>query len=151
MKQLIIAVDFDGTIIEHNFPNIGKPIPYAIEALKILKAAGHKTILWTCREDSPQGNYLTDAIEYCRNNGVEFDAVNDNIKPYEDHLYTNSRKVYANLYIDDKNRIDRYVDWIDILRDIFKDLNKSEIIKLFSIQQKTSIIDNYDNIPYPNA
>ncbi len=115
MKPLIISVDFDGTIIEHNFPEIKTPIPYAIEALKLIKASGHKLILWTCREDIPERNYLSEAIEYCTKNGVEFDAINDNVKPYEDHLYTNSRKVYANLYIDDKNRIDRKVDWLEIL------------------------------------
>lgn len=115
---MIITIDFDGCIVEHKFPEIGKPIPYAIEAIKVIKAAGHQIILWTCREDVPQRNVLTEAIKYCKQNGIEFDAINDNIKPYEDHLYTNCRKVYANLYIDDKNRIDKKIDWVEILREL---------------------------------
>ncbi|HAQ21131.1 MAG TPA: hypothetical protein DCR40_18140 [Prolixibacteraceae bacterium] len=100
---MILAIDFDGTIAVDRFPEIGKPIPQAFDTLSHFKAAGHKLILWTCREDSPGRKYLTEAIEFCRNYGIEFDAVNDNLPdaPFCDK--GNSRKVYADYYIDDKS------------------------------------------------
>ena len=99
---MIIAVDFDGTIVQHDFPNIGKPIPNAIETLINLRKCGHKLILWSCRENNQHGTWLDEAIEYCKSKGLEFDAVNDNLQPYGSYLYTNCRKIYADLYIDDK-------------------------------------------------
>ncbi len=112
-KDVRIAVDFDGTIVRHEFPAIGEPNPGAIECLKACKAIGAKIILWTMRSDGQEaGDVLTDAIEYCRNNGVEFDAVNEGIG---DREWTKSNKAYANIYIDD-NAVgcpisDGMVDW----------------------------------------
>ena len=99
---MIIAIDFDGTLVQHKFPEIGEPIEGAFEVLKIMKNDGHKLILWTCRTDVPAGNFLTQAVEFCKSKGIEFDAINDNIQPYQDNIYTNCRKVYADLYLDDK-------------------------------------------------
>jgi hypothetical protein len=68
-EQPIISVDFDGTIVEHDFPRIGKPLPEAFEVLRELKEAGFKLILWTCREDHNRliaQRYLTHAVEFCR-------------------------------------------------------------------------------------
>lgn len=102
-KPMIIAVDFDGTIVEHKFPEIGAPIPLAIECLKKLKLLGHKLILWTCRSDDDptfeNRKLLTEAVEYCRQMGVEFDAVNKNIGEFSE---LPSPKIYADLYIDDR-------------------------------------------------
>lgn len=102
---MIIAIDFDGTIVNDAFPEIGKPIWQAFESLYAFKREGHKLILWTCREDAPDRKYLTEAVEFCRERGIVFDAVNDNIpgSPFS-HL-GNARKIYADCYIDDKSRL----------------------------------------------
>ena len=71
---MIIAVDFDGTIVEHRYPHIGKEIPFAIVTLKQLQAEHHQLILWTVRE----GKLLDEAVEFCRERGLEFYAVNSN-------------------------------------------------------------------------
>lgn len=92
---MIIAVDFDGTIVESNFPWIGPAYPQALNFLRQWKRKKHKLILWTCRD----GQHLNDAVQFCRDQGIEFDAINDNIRKYYGN---NSRKVWADLYVDDK-------------------------------------------------
>lgn len=95
---MTIAVDFDGTIVTHEYPRIGKPIPFAIETLKKLQTEQHLIILWTVRE----GELLEEAVEYCRAKGLEFYAVNSNYpEQLEDYIFP--RKVTADLYIDDRN------------------------------------------------
>lgn len=103
-------IDFDGTIVEHKFPEIGQPLPYAFEVLRTLKAAGNKLILWTCREDSPRRKYLTEAVEFCLANGVVFDAVNEALPNdfREDGL---KRKPHAHYHIDDHNFPRTDIDW----------------------------------------
>ena len=94
---MVIAVDFDGTIVEHAYPKIGKDIPFAFEVLKMLQQDRHQLILWTIRE----GDMLQEAVEYCRSKGLEFYAVNNS---YPDKLeLMGSRKVNADLFIDDRN------------------------------------------------
>jgi hypothetical protein len=93
-----IAVDFDGTIVEHMYPRIGKPMPFAFETLKELQSLGHDLILWTYRA----GKELEEAIEFCKKNGLEFYAINESY-PYEEFDDTVSRKIYADIYIDDRN------------------------------------------------
>jgi hydroxymethylpyrimidine pyrophosphatase-like HAD family hydrolase len=94
-----IAVDFDGTIVEHKYPKIGKLMPFAIETLIELQKQGYQLILWTYRA----GKYLDEAVEFCKERGLEFYAVNKN-NPDEILDETNtSRKIYADLYIDDRN------------------------------------------------
>ena len=97
---MIIAVDFDGTIVTHNYPRIGKPIPFAIETLKKLQADGHQLILWSVRE----GELLQEAVDYCQQKGLEFYAVNASF-PEEKQLSTadTPRKIIADIYIDDRN------------------------------------------------
>ena len=96
----IWAIDFDGTLTSGNkFPNIGKPNVSLIELLKMAKLQGVRLILWTSRE----GNYLNDAIEWCKDHGLEFDAVNDNLPEKIEHMGYNSRKIVANLFIDDRS------------------------------------------------
>ena len=74
---MTIAVDFDGTIVEHKYPKIGKEIPFAIDTLLALAAEGHKLILWTSRD----GELLDEALEFCRERGLEFYAINSNYPP----------------------------------------------------------------------
>ena len=96
---MTIAVDFDGTIVTHEYPNIGKPIPFAIETLKKLQIEGHhQLILWTCRE----GELLQEAIDYCASKGLEFYSVNSNF-PEENADIVRARKLEAELFIDDRN------------------------------------------------
>lgn len=98
-SRLTIAVDFDGTIVEHCYPDIGAPCPGAFEWLRELKRCGVKLILYTMRSDtSKDGPTLTQAVEFCRTHGIEFDHVNEN--PSQ-KTWTTSPKVYAHLYIDD--------------------------------------------------
>ncbi len=93
-----IAVDFDGTIVEHEYPKIGKPKLFAFEALRDLQKRGHQLILWTVRT----GELLEEAVEFCRQNGVEFYAVNKNY-PEEEYIEgVTSRKILADIYIDDR-------------------------------------------------
>ena len=95
---MIIAVDFDGTIVQHKYPKIGKEIPFAIKTLKLLQEKGHKIILWTYRS----GDELEDAVKFCNKKGLVFYAVNSN---YDGEEFDNfiSRKIYADVYIDDRN------------------------------------------------
>lgn len=95
---MTIAVDFDGTIVEHRYPEIGKERTFAIETLKMLQKQGHLLILWTYRS----GRELDAAVEYCRSRGLVFYAVNSNY-PEEVFDGSNSRKIIADVYIDDRN------------------------------------------------
>lgn len=102
---MILAIDFDGTLAEHEFPDIGREVPGAFDWLKKFQAAGAKLILWTMRSDGrtadgskENGPVLTEAVEWCRERGVEFWGVNGN--PGQSS-WTQSPKAYAHLYIDD--------------------------------------------------
>ena len=104
---MTIAVDFDGTIVEHRYPKIGKEIPFATQTLRMLIADRHKLILWSVRE----GKLLEEAVGWCRERGIEFYAVNKDF-PEED-LEKNqhfSRKLKADIWIDDRN-IGGLPDW----------------------------------------
>jgi hydroxymethylpyrimidine pyrophosphatase-like HAD family hydrolase len=95
---MIIAVDFDGTIVKHKYPSIGKEIPFAIKTLTLLQQKGHKIILWTYRS----GKHLEEAVKFCEKRGLIFHAVNHDYEGEEfDNTY--SRKIYADVYIDDRN------------------------------------------------
>jgi len=104
---MTIAVDFDGTIVEHRYPEIGKELPFATQTLRMLIEDRHKLILWSVRE----GKLLEDAVEWCRQRGVEFYAVNKDF-PEEDVSKNKSfsRKLKADVWIDDRN-IGGLPDW----------------------------------------
>lgn len=93
-----IAVDFDGCLHDGKWPEIGRPNYAAIGLLLNLQADGDKVILWSCRS----GADLEEAVAWCRNRGLRFDAVNDNLPEHIEHFGNNSRKVYADEYWDDK-------------------------------------------------
>ena len=97
-KGLIIAVDFDGTIVEDGYPGIGQERLFAFETLKRLQADGHRLILWTYRH----GKKLDEAVAFCLENGITFYAVNQSF-PEEDFKNDVSRKIHADLFIDDRN------------------------------------------------
>jgi hypothetical protein len=98
--SLIIAVDFDGTIVEDRYPEIGKPMLFAIDTLKKMQADGHRLILWTYRS----GRKLQEAVDFMKGQGIEFYAVNRSFPEEPDNLDENtSRKIAADLFIDDRN------------------------------------------------
>ncbi len=95
---MLIAVDFDGTIVEHKYPEIGEEIPFAIETLKLIQTElKHALILWTVRE----GDLLEAAIKYCRERGLYFYAINQN-EPGS-RSTNQPRKLMADMFIDDRN------------------------------------------------
>lgn len=97
--MLTIAVDFDGTIVTHEYPRIGKDIPFAIETLLKIQNDFHAClVLWTVRE----GKELAEAVAYCKSRGLEFHAVNNNY-PEEKQTDKQPRKLKADLFIDDRN------------------------------------------------
>jgi hypothetical protein len=98
LRGIKIAVDFDGTIVEHAYPEIGKEKLFAFQTLKEFNKMGANLILWTFRT----GKELDEAVEFCKKNGVEFYAVNKNY-PEEVFDETISRKINADIFIDDKN------------------------------------------------
>ena len=98
-KYTIYAVDFDGTLCEDSWPDIGKPNCILIPALLELKANGDKLILWTCRT----GDLLVKAVAWCKKQGLEFDAINENLPEMIGQVGSESRKVFADIYIDDKS------------------------------------------------
>jgi len=96
--SLVIAIDFDGTIVEHRYPFIGKIRPFAFETLEALQVKGHRLILWSHRS----GQKLEEAVKFCGSHGIEFYAVNKNF-PEEKWDENDSRKILADIYIDDRN------------------------------------------------
>ncbi len=95
---MVIAVDFDGCLCKNLWPEIGEPnVPLIEDPVKIRKD-GARIVLWTCRE----GELLEKAVNWCRERGLEFDAVNDNTEEQKAHFGNNCRKVGADMYIDDK-------------------------------------------------
>jgi hypothetical protein len=106
MKQLVIAVDFDGTLCEYAFPKIGNQTEQQknlLDLLIALKQKGHYLILWTNRGDTDELKCLSEAIEWCKNQGLEFDQVNNNNPEREANKKSGySRKILADYYIDDK-------------------------------------------------
>lgn len=108
-----IAVDFDGTIVEHEYPAIGKEKLFAFRTLKELEKKGARLILWTYRT----GRELDEAVEYCLQNGIEFYAVN---KSYPEEILTDtqSRKIDADIFIDDRN-VGGFPGWSEVWQILF--------------------------------
>lgn len=98
MNSKIIAVDFDGTLCENKWPEIGEANEDLILYLRNLQSTGMKIVLWTCRV----GERLNEAIRWCHAQGLVFDAVNENVPEVLQWMGGDSRKIYADVYIDDK-------------------------------------------------
>lgn len=111
MNFKVIAVDFDMTLAKTDFPTILKPNDSLIRLLKNQQRLGNKVILWTCR----CGKDLEAAVEWCKEQGLIFDAINDNVPEAIERFGDNSRKIYADYYIDDKNvQLHIPLDWFDV-------------------------------------
>lgn len=121
---MVIAIDFDGTIVEHRYPEIGKEIPFSVETLKMLQQDRHKLILWTVRE----GHLLDEAVQWCKERGLEFYAVNRDYpeESREDRGF--SRKLKADMFIDDRN-LGGLPDWGLIYRIIKEKVSFEEIYR----------------------
>jgi hydroxymethylpyrimidine pyrophosphatase-like HAD family hydrolase len=133
-KNIKIAVDFDGTIVEHDYPKIGKEKLFAFQTLKELEKLGAQIILWTFRT----GKELEEAIEFCRKNGIEFYAVNNN---YPEEIFdgTISRKINADIFIDDKN-VGGFPGWSEIWQMLNPyDLQQKEAEKRLASERKDII------------
>ena len=121
---MVIAVDFDGTIVEHKYPEIGDELPFATSTLRMLIEQRHRLILWTVR----RGKLLDEAVEWCRQHGVEFYAVNKNFP--EEVLEGNGcyGKINAELFIDDCN-LGGLPDWGVIYKMITENKEWQDIYK----------------------
>lgn len=121
---MTIAIDFDGTIVEHRYPRIGREIPFAIETLKKLQKENHRLILWSVRE----GRLLDEAVQYCRERGLEFYAVNSNYAEETKESQHYSRKLQADMFIDDRN-VGGLSDWGTIYSMVHDKLTYEDIFR----------------------
>jgi hypothetical protein len=108
-EKKTIAIDFDGTIVEDAYPRIGKPKTFAFHTMKALQRKNYKLILWTYRN----GERLDEAVEFCRENGIEFYAVNKSYPEEQFDPKTSSRKINADIFIDDRN-VGGFLGWGEI-------------------------------------
>jgi len=115
-----IAVDFDGTIVDNNYPKIGKPKLFAFETLLELQKKGHDLILWTYRS----GSKLDEAVAFCKEKGLEFYAVNKNY-PEEQEDERMSRKIAADIYIDDRN-LGGFPGWSEVWKTLNPQVYREE-------------------------
>lgn len=127
---MIIAVDFDGTIVEHKYPAIGREIPFAIETLKKLRDDRHKLILWSVRE----GKLLQEAVDFCKERGLEFYAVNKDYPKEEQEHKHYSRKLKADLFIDDRN-LGGLPDWGTIYEMVSKRLSYEDLMDRYEDEE----------------
>jgi hydroxymethylpyrimidine pyrophosphatase-like HAD family hydrolase len=124
---MIIAIDFDGTLVEHKYPEIGKEIPFAFETLRRLQQDKHRLILWTVRE----GRLLDEAITFCRERGIEFYAINRDYPEEEKGANRHySRKLKADLFIDDRN-LGGLPDWGTIYEMITQKLSYEDLMRKY--------------------
>lgn len=95
---MVVAVDFDGTLCESKWPEIGREKSKVVRMVKEMQMHGDKIILWTCRS----GELLEDAVIWCAERGLYFDAINENLPTLIEKYGSDSRKISADMYIDDK-------------------------------------------------
>ena len=128
---MTIAVDFDGTIVEHRYPEIVRERPFATATLRKLMEDGHKLILWSVRE----GDLLQEAVDWCRERGVRFHAVNGFFDEDADDEIGNttknphySRKLKVDCFIDDRN-VGGLPDWGSIYQIISRRITFEQLLQ----------------------
>ncbi|MFW5656741.1 MAG: BT0820 family HAD-type phosphatase [Bacteroidota bacterium] len=131
-----IAVDFDGTIVEHRYPEIGEELLFAFDTLKALERQGHQLILWTFRA----GKELDEAVEFCRSKGLEFYAVNASY-PEEVYEESVSRKIDADVFIDDRN-VGGFLGWSEIWQILNPDKQDSPTFEYDSLVKTNKSVGN---------
>ena len=136
---MTIAVDFDGTIVKHKYPEIGEEIPFAVETLKELQKEQHRIILWSVRE----GALLDEAVQWCHERGLDFYAVN---RDYPEETTENnphfSRKLKVDVFIDDRN-LGGLPEWGTIYKMITRRKKWADII------EEENAIGNSNHAPKP--
>jgi hypothetical protein len=130
-----LAIDFDGTIVKHQFPEVGPEVPYALVFIRAWQSLGTELILWTMRCNGQPRNYLQEAVDFCAQHGVYFNAANEGPG---DREWTTSPKVWADWYIDDmafgcplirpKDGSRPYVDWLKVGPAITRLINEENTI-----------------------
>ena len=132
-ENLTIAVDFDGTIVENRYPEIGKPILFAVETLLKLQEEGHNLILWTYRT----GISLEEAVNFCRKKGINFYAVN---KSYPEEIFDTSlsRKIQADYFVDDRN-IGGLMGWGEVYQTLNNISASQSTLKAKKINNKKGV------------
>lgn len=128
--MLRVAIDFDGTIVENCYPQIGKPKLFAFETLKGLQEKGILLILWTVRS----GSQLDQAVEFCRANGVEFYAVNKN-HPDEVLVPDTPRKLDVDIYVDDRN-VGGFIGWGEVWNSITNEKIDSKMLDKYATKRR---------------
>ncbi|MBR3612627.1 MAG: hypothetical protein IKL54_04960 [Bacteroidaceae bacterium] len=129
---MIIAVDFDGTIVEHKYPEIGRERPFAITTLKMLIEQRHRLILWTVRK----GHLLQEAVDWCKERGVEFYAVNKNYPEEQVETDGGYSKINAEIFIDDCN-LGGIPDWGKIYQMITEKKSWEDIYHSAPVEEET--------------
>jgi hypothetical protein len=122
-KSLALAIDFDGTVVEHKFPAIGKEMPFAFATLKELQKRGHRLIMWTYRH----GKNLDDAVEYCRKNGIPEEQFDPNEA---------SRKLDCDMFIDDRN-VGGFLGWGEIFNIIHPEAGSQQGQQVQKLEKKS--------------
>lgn len=113
-RPIIVAVDFDGILCQDKFPEIGEPNYGVVSFVRRLQDSGIETILWTSRVD----DRLAEAIVWCEDRGLHFTSINDNTPNNKEQYGTNPRKVYADIYMDDRSPWMMYKSHPDDLKDM---------------------------------
>lgn len=111
---MIIAVDFDGTIVENAYPEIGEPMKGAREALQYFREEGHTIIINSCRA----GIYADNMRKWLKSRMFHFDFINENDPKRTAQYGGDTRKISADIYIDDKNVFCRSINWFDIMAEV---------------------------------
>ncbi|WP_299679266.1 BT0820 family HAD-type phosphatase [uncultured Dokdonia sp.] len=140
MDKKTIAVDFDGTIVANAYPDIGKPLLFAFDTLKKLQSEGHLLILWTYRS----GKKLEEAVAFCKKNGITFYTVNKSY-PEEEMSPNISRKINADLFIDDRN-IGGMMGWGEIHHLLIEDTNTSKKPNLKAKRPKKGFLSRMEDL-----
>lgn len=149
LDSLIIALDFDGTVVTHDFPQIGKEIDNCVATLKRLNEAGTKIILSTMRSNSDKGNYLDEAVDWFKNRNIPLWGIQHNP---EQHEWTSSPKCYAHMYIGDdalgcpltynselSTRV--FADWFRIEDMLFPIETKKVVAKAKKVEQPEDLAE----------
>jgi hydroxymethylpyrimidine pyrophosphatase-like HAD family hydrolase len=110
-RKKVIAIDFDGTIVEADYPSIGRPIEGALESIARIQELGAEVIIWTCRS----GKQLDEAKAWLKSNGVDVKFINENTTVEIEEWGTDPRKVAADRYVDDRI-IGGFPGWTKVMR-----------------------------------
>lgn len=127
----IFAIDFDGTIVEHEFPDIGPEKPNALDTMRALQKVGHKIIIWTCRT----GEMLDVIEQWLKKKNFVPDSINKSLVPYSSYGFS-FPKVYADFYLDDRS-FPPFSDWKSVQKQFLNDiyLDDTQVLSALELAQ----------------